>query len=120
MELCSSFRALFEPFSASFSGPCFSLWTTLVTGWVLSHRHRYVTDLIVSSDATRDGAWCNFHRFFNRDKWSLDDVCRVTAKIVVATLVPPGAIITLAVDDTLCRRRGLGLFGAGMHHATRG
>ena len=116
MELCSSFRALFEPFSVCFSGPCFSLWTTLVTGWVLSHRHRFVTDLIVSSDATRDGAWCDFHRFFNRYKWSLDDVCRVTAKIVVATLVPPGAIITLAVDDTLCRKRGLGLFGAGMHH----
>lgn len=116
MELCSTFRTLFEPFASVFSGPCFSLWTTLMTGWVLSHRHRYVTDLIVSSDATRKGAWCNFHRFFNRYKWSLDDVCRVTAQLVVATLVPPGALITLAVDDTLCRKRGLGLFGAGMHH----
>jgi hypothetical protein len=116
MELCSSFRALFEPFSASFSGPCFSLWTTLMTGWVLSHRHRYITDLIVSSDATRDGAWCNFHRFFNRYKWSLDEVCRVSARLVVDSLVPREAVITLAVDDTLCRKRGLGLFGAGMHH----
>jgi hypothetical protein len=114
MELCSSFRILFEPFSVGFSSPCFSLWTTLMTGWVLWHR--YVTDLIVSSDATDQGAWCNFHRFFSRYKWSLDEVCRVTAKLVIDTLVPRGAVITLAVDDTLCRKRGLGLFGAGMHH----
>ena len=116
MELCSSFRLLLDQFAACFTAPSFSLWTTLMTGWVLSHRHRYVTDLIVSSDATRDGAWCNFHRFFNRYKWSLDEVCRVTAKLVISTLVPPGTLITLAVDDTLCRKRGLGLFGAGMHH----
>lgn len=116
MELCSSFRTLSEPFSASFSGPCFSLRTTLMTGWVFSHRRRYVTDLIVSSNATRDGAWCNFHRFFNRDKWALDEVCRVTVRLVVDSLVPRVAVITLAVDDTLCRKRGLGLFGAGMHH----
>jgi hypothetical protein len=114
MELCSSFRILFEPFSVGFSSPCFSLWTTLMTGWVLWHR--YVTDLIVSSDATDQGAWCNFHRFFSRYKWSLDEVCRVIAKLVIDTLVPRGAVITLAVDDTLCRKRGLVLFGAGMHH----
>ncbi len=28
----------------------------------------------------------------------------------------PDAVIILAGDDTLCRKRGLGLFGAGMHH----
>jgi hypothetical protein len=29
--------------------------------------------------------------------------------------VPTGPVL-LAADDTLCRKRGLGLFGAGMHH----
>ena len=88
-----------------------------MTGWVLSHRHRYVTDLIVSSAATRDGAWCNFHRFFSRYKWSLDDVCRVTARLVIDTLVPRDAVITLAVDDTLCRKRGLGLYEPAARHS---
>ena len=87
-----------------------------MTGWVLSHRHRYISDLIVSSDATRDGDWSRFYRFFNRYEWSLDAVCRVVARLVVNTLVPPDAVIVLAIDDTLCRKRGLGLFGVGMHH----
>jgi hypothetical protein len=34
----------------------------------------------------------------------------------VATLLAPGATLLWAVDDTLCRKRGLTLFGAGMHH----
>ena len=68
MELFSSFRVLFEAFSPVFSPACFPLWQTLMTGWVLSHRHRYISDLIVSGDAM------------------------------------------------LCRKRGFGLFGVGMHH----
>jgi len=116
MQLCGSFRGLFESFAPVFSAPCFSLWTTLMTGWVLSHRHRFVSDLIVSSDATCGRDWSAFYRFFNRFKWSLDAVCRQLARLVVAALVPADAVITIAVDDTLCRKRGLGLFGAGMHH----
>jgi len=116
MELCSSFRVLFEQFHPVFTPNCFPLWTTLMTGWVLSHRHRYVSDLIVSSGATRERDWSAFYRFFNRYKWSLDAVCRQVARLVVGVLVPADAVILIAVDDTLCRKRGLGLFGAGMHH----
>ena len=37
------------------------------------------------------------------------------AKLVVAVFAPTG-IIELAVDDTLCRKRGLTVYGTGMHH----
>ncbi len=37
------------------------------------------------------------------------------AKLVV-TILAPGALILWAVDDTLCRKRGLTLYGAGMHY----
>jgi len=115
MEICSSFRLLLEQCAPVFSPRCYSLWTLLMTGWVLSHRQRFVSDLIVSSDSThRD--WSAFYRFFNRYKWSLDDLCWQVARLIVLTLVPPDVVITLAIDDTLCRKRGLGLFGAGMHH----
>ncbi len=116
MELCSSFRILFEGFIPVFSPACFPLWQTLMTGWILSHRHRYISDLIVSSDATRCGDWSAFYRFFNRYRWSLDAVFRQVMRLVISTLIPRDAVIILAIDDTLCRKRGLGLFGAGMHH----
>ena len=37
------------------------------------------------------------------------------AKLVV-TVLAPGATLLWAVDDTLCRKRGLTLYGAGMHY----
>ena len=39
----------------------------------------------------------------------------VLARLVIHLFVPTG-MIEVAVDDTLCRKRGLMLYGAGMHH----
>jgi len=39
----------------------------------------------------------------------------VLAKLVF-TILAPGALLFWAVDDTLCRKRGLTLYGAGMHY----
>jgi hypothetical protein len=87
----------------------------LLTGWALSHRHRYVTELIQSSGSTHRGHHSRYHRFFSHARWSLDALCRVLARFLVAVFVPRG-LIELAVDDTLCRKRGLTVYGTGMHH----
>ncbi|MCG8651313.1 MAG: transposase [Pirellulales bacterium] len=87
-----------------------------MTGWILSTRHRYVTDLIVSSDSTNNGHFSNYHRFFSQAVWDIDHLWKLLAQLIVSTLIGPDAIITLAGDDTLCRKRGLGIFGTGMHH----
>ncbi|MGC8641643.1 MAG: hypothetical protein ACP5XB_17390, partial [Isosphaeraceae bacterium] len=34
----------------------------------------------------------------------------------VVMILTPGATLLWAVDDTLCRKRGLTLYGAGMHY----
>ena len=86
-----------------------------MTGWVLSVRHRYVTELIYSSDNVGKGHWSRFHRFFSHNAWSLDALCMTIASLLIDAFVPDG-VIGLALDDTLCRKRGLHLFGAGMHH----
>ena len=36
--------------------------------------------------------------------------------MLVVTILAPGATLLWAVDDTLCRKRGLTLYGAGMHY----
>jgi hypothetical protein len=86
-----------------------------MTGWVLSHRRRFVTELIWSSGCTRWGHHSCYHRFFSQAAWALDGLCEVLAKLVVRMFAPMG-IIELAVDDTLCRKRGLTVYGTGMHH----
>jgi hypothetical protein len=95
--------------------PSFHIFVYLMTGWVLSHRRRFVTELIWSSGCTRRGHHSRYHRFFSQAAWGLDVLCEVLAKLLVRVFAPTG-IIELAVDDTLCRKRGLTVYGTGMHH----
>src|SRR5258705_8061516 len=45
----------------------------------------------------------------------LDTLSGLLARMLVKVFVPSG-VIELAVDDTLCRKRGLTVYGTGMHH----
>ncbi len=116
MELTASFVELLDGFRPVFTSPSFETFRLLMTGWVLSFRHRYVTDLIVSSDSVGYGHFSDYHRFFSLAAWNIDDLWNCLAILIVKTLIGEDATITLAGDDTLCRKRGLGIFGSGMHH----
>lgn len=116
MELTDSFEALLRAFAPVFTTPSFATFRLLMTGWILSTRHRYVTDLIVSSDSVGNGHFSDYHRFFSQAAWKIDDLWRLLAKLIVDRLIGKDAVIVLAGDDTLCRKRGLGIFGTGMHH----
>lgn len=115
MELTSSFRELLQHFAAVFTTPTFQTFAQVVTGWILSHRHRYVTDVIFSGGNLDNGHWCRFHRFFSHAAWDLDVLAMHLAKLVVTILTLNGTLLW-AVDDTLCRKRGLTVYGTGMHH----
>jgi hypothetical protein len=115
MECTQSFTALLSQFQCVFTSPSFQTFLCLMTGWVLSHRRRFVTELIWSSGCTQWGHHSCYHRFFSHAAWELDNLCKVLAKLLVRVFVPTGTI-ELAADDTLCRKRGLTVYGTGMHH----
>src|SRR3954454_19979559 len=115
MELTPSFVALLQVFSSAFTAPTFRTFSWIVTGWILSHRHRYITEVIFSCGKVGIGHWCRFHRFFSHAAWDLDEFSMALAKLVV-TILAPGATLLWAADDTLYRKRGLTLYGAGMHY----
>ena len=56
------------------------------------------------------------HWFFSRARWNADDLGLAVAKLVVALLVPAGEPVVVAIDDTLCRRRGKKMWAAGWFH----
>ena len=115
MQLTPSFRVLLPNFRTVFTAPSFRLFVLILTGWALSSRHRFLTECIFTAGQVGLRHWSCFHRFFSRHAWSLDDLCRALTRLLVQRFAPQGPIL-LAGDDTLCRKRGLGLFGAGMHH----
>lgn len=115
MEVTSSFVVLLSEFQCVFTAPSFATFLRLMSGWVLSHRRRFVTDLIWSSGSTRKGHHSKYHRFFSHSVWELDALSRLLAELLVRLFAPTG-IVRLAADDTLCRKRGLTVYGTGMHH----
>ena len=116
MELTPTFMALLDGFHPVFTAPSFATFRLLMVGWILSARHRYVTDLIISSDSVGNGHFSDYHRFFSHAKWDINILWKHLLGLLVDNFVGPDGVIMLAGDDTLCRKRGLGLFGAGMHH----
>jgi hypothetical protein len=115
MQLTPAFRPLLHRFRSVFTAPTFATFLTIATGWCLSHRRRYVTELIQSAGAVHQGHHSRYHRFFANAAWSIDDLFEALAREVIATFCPEGTI-EVGVDDTLCRKRGLTIFGTGMHH----
>jgi SRSO17 transposase len=115
MEITDTFLNLLREFEPVFTAPTFNTYVLIVTGWILSQRHRYVTEVIFSSGHVGDGHWSRFHRFFSHAAWDIDTFSMYLAKLVV-TILAPGATFLWAVDDTLCRKRGLTLYGVGMHY----
>jgi len=115
VQLTASFLDLLQHFAPVFTTPTFATFVAIVTGWTLSHRHRSITEVIFSSGNVGNRHWSRFHRFFSHAAWDLDTLSLCLAKLVV-TILAPGATLLWAIDDTLCRKRGLTLYGAGMHY----
>ena len=115
MQLTPSFQVLLHNFHDVFTAPSFRLFLLILTGWALSCRHRFITECIFTAGQVGLGHWSCFHRFFSHYAWSLDSLCQVLTRLLVEHFCPDGPLV-LAGDDTLCRKRGLSLFGAGMHH----
>jgi len=57
MQLTPSFVELLQHFLPVFTSPTHLTFVQILTGWVLSHRHRYVTEVIFASGNVRQGHW---------------------------------------------------------------
>jgi DDE superfamily endonuclease len=112
MELVPSFQQLLQPLAGGLTAPSFASLVTLLTGWIFAHR-RTVTRMIQAAGETVGKHFSSYHRLFSAARWSLDRL-----GLIVFGLIRPwcGEVVMLALDDTLARKRGLKMFGTGMHY----
>lgn len=112
MELVPGFVQLLQGLTTKMTAPTFDSLLTIVTGWVFAGR-RTVTRMILAAGSSADKHFSSYHRVFSKARWSLDAV-----GLAVFDLLRPflGNVVLLALDDTLARKRGLKMFGCGMHH----
>ncbi len=114
MSPVSSFLSLLASFAPLMTPSSFENFQLLAGGWVLSTRRRTVTELIQRVGVVELKSYSTFHRFFNRAQWSIDEVGRLVLSLALR-LIPPGGVVRLVVDDTLCKKGGQHIFGSGMH-----
>lgn len=112
MDFVPSFVVLLQELSVVMTAPSFDNFLVIAYGWVFARR-RTVTAMIQAAGAIGSKHHSAFHRFFAEARWSLDGL-----GLAVFGLIRPwlGETIFLALDDTLARKSGRRMFGAGMHH----
>jgi hypothetical protein len=111
--LVPSFLTLVQPLSEAMSPWSFRSFLTILTGWIFTTR-RTITGMLVVAGVAGQRHHAAFHRLFAAAKWSLDQLGLLIFGLLQALL--PDGTVELTLDDTLARKRGLKVFGAGMHH----
>ena len=111
MSLVPTFADLLQPFALVMTSPTFQTFTWIVTGWLFAPR-RTITGMMSAAAVVGRKHHSAFHRVFSAARWSLDRVGLAVFDLLSARL--EGTVL-LAVDDTLARKRGLKVFGVGMH-----
>lgn len=112
MVLIPGFLDLLQGLAVTMTAPTFESMITVLTGWVFAGR-RTVTRMILAAGDAADKHFSSYHRVFSAARWSLDAVGLAVFDVMQPFL---GDVILLGLDDTLARKRGLKMFGTGMHH----
>jgi len=92
--------------------PTWNSFEALMAGWVFARR-RTVTGMIEAAGLIGQRHHSVFHRVFATARWSLD---RLGLAVFDVFYTWCGETVFLAVDDTLANKRGLKMFGTGMHY----
>ncbi len=112
MSLVTSFSFMLQELAIVMTTPTFENLVIITTGWVFAPK-RTVTNMLLAAGIAGERHHSAFHRFFANARWSLDGVGLSVFRMLERWLEDT---VMLAVDDTLARKRGLKIFGVGMHH----
>jgi hypothetical protein len=114
--LPASLAVLLGALRPCFTAPSFRTFCGLAAGLAGQARRRTVVGMLLGAGLA--GAWPHdrAHYFFARARWQIDELGLAVARLVVLLLVPPGQPLTVAVDDSLFRRSGRKVHGAGWQH----
>ena len=112
-----SLMALLEKLG-TFTSPSRRTFAALLTGLVAATGKRTVTGMLTLTAAglSRDWSHDRAHAFFSRASWNPEILGPALSHLIVRTLLPDGGALTVAVDDTLFKRYGKKVFGAGWQH----
>ncbi len=116
LPLPFSLASLLAVFRPLFTAPSFRTFCGLACGFLAQPGRRTVCGMLAGAGLSRLWPHDRAHWFFSRARWSADELGLAAARLVVSLLVPAGEPVTVAIDDTLFRRRGKKVWAASWFH----
>jgi hypothetical protein len=111
-NLPRSVTQLFGAFRPCFTSRGFETFIALVAGLIAAPARRTVCGIFTASGMNTVWHHSRAHRFFASTRWRPDQVGVVMLGLVIGWLVPAGAPVVIAIDDTLFPRRGRKVYAA--------
>ena len=116
LNLPGSLLEILSALRPCFTAPSFVTFCGLAAGLAGQTRRRTVTGMLLGACLHRIWPHDRAHYFFARARWELDQLGLGIARVAVLMLVPPGADLRVAVDDSVFRRAGCKVHGAAWQH----
>jgi hypothetical protein len=116
LNLPASLLCLLGELRPCFTAPGFATFCGLAAGLAGQVRRRTVVGMLLGGALQHLWPHDRAHYFFARARWELDQLGLAIAQLAVLLVVPPGADLQVAVDDSVFRRSGRKVHGAGWQH----
>jgi hypothetical protein len=116
LNLPPSLLGLLSALRPCFTAPGFRTFCGLAAGLAAQPRRRTVTGMLLGAGLGRLWPHDRAHRFFAAARWDPGELGLAVARLAVLLLVPPVAGLRVAADDTVFRRSGRKVHGAGWQH----
>ena len=116
LTLPGSLAALLGALRPCFTAPSFRTFCGLAAGLAGQPRRRTVVGMLLGAGLSRAWPHDRAHYFFARARWEADELGLAVARLAALLLVPAGTPLTVAVDDSLFRRAGRKVHGAGWQY----
>ncbi len=104
-QLIPGLAALVEAFRDGFHPQVFSSFQSLLAGWIVCLGPRTISAVWQATGLAARRHHDTAYAVFHSAAWEWDDLGIVLATLILTHLVP-GGVVWVAVDDTLCHKRG--------------
>jgi DDE superfamily endonuclease len=104
-HLIPSLAELLGPFRGCFRQEAFLNFASVVEAWLVCLGPRTLSEVWQFCFLPRARHYCTIYDLFSRAGWDWDELGKALLVLLLAEFAPRGAV-WLAVDDTLCHKRG--------------
>jgi hypothetical protein len=107
------FYNLLAEFAECFTTPSFQNFVIIACGWIQCANRRTITGMIEAAGVAGKIHHERFHRLFSQGRFEVDELSKIIFLKLVERFIPAGEAVKMGGDDTLAKKTGRKIFGAG-------